>query len=362
MMKYTYIFLIIFLFFSAAANSATICDIDADGDVDKFDIENITAARGAKSTGVGDLRDVDGDGLITVGDGRQCVLKCTLPKCAELEKLIVVPNVVGVSKNVAQEVIASAKLMVGSLSEENSDSIPIGIVIRQHPSAGTNLTASGVVNFVVSKGPFLVVVPDLNGFSESYAKTLLENLGFILGVITRANSDSIPVGNVISQVPSAGSSVSATTKINLVISDGAASVEIGRDVVYEGLAPINPAILASLPIDVPTGKPVAIEVPGLKILIDQSLKDPISGFGQCRMWIVKCLSREKNRNIDDCARSVPKSKTLEPWLESVVSCPQACFEQYRSKRLSGGDSFSAFKDVYLTDGSCYPGYREFLSE
>ena len=60
-----------------------VCDVDTDGDVDRNDIQLIFAARNQPATGPDDPRDADGDGTITVLDGRQCVLQCTLPNCAE---------------------------------------------------------------------------------------------------------------------------------------------------------------------------------------------------------------------------------------------------------------------------------------
>ncbi len=58
------------------------CDIDGDGDVDRYDIDAIFAARNQSASGPDDLRDANGDGLITVNDGRLCVLECTNPSCA----------------------------------------------------------------------------------------------------------------------------------------------------------------------------------------------------------------------------------------------------------------------------------------
>lgn len=57
------------------------CDIDGDVDVDMDDINLIFAARG-QAAQPGDPRDLDGDGLITVNDGRGCVLRCSRPRCA----------------------------------------------------------------------------------------------------------------------------------------------------------------------------------------------------------------------------------------------------------------------------------------
>ena len=58
------------------------CDVDMDGDVDRLDVMSIFGARNQPANGADDPRDSDGDGVITVLDGRQCVLQCDLPACA----------------------------------------------------------------------------------------------------------------------------------------------------------------------------------------------------------------------------------------------------------------------------------------
>lgn len=58
------------------------CDIDNNSYVDRSDIGLILRARNTKPTGADDKRDHDKDGLITVKDARQCLLLCTLPRCA----------------------------------------------------------------------------------------------------------------------------------------------------------------------------------------------------------------------------------------------------------------------------------------
>ncbi len=56
------------------------CDIDVDRDVDADDVAEIFAARGSPAV-PGDARDYDGDGVITVNDGRACALECSVPGC-----------------------------------------------------------------------------------------------------------------------------------------------------------------------------------------------------------------------------------------------------------------------------------------
>ncbi len=59
-----------------------VCDVNNDLQIDRSDIQLIFAARNTPASGPDDPRDQDGDGTITVLDGRQCVLQCTNPNCA----------------------------------------------------------------------------------------------------------------------------------------------------------------------------------------------------------------------------------------------------------------------------------------
>ncbi|MGH0033647.1 MAG: thrombospondin type 3 repeat-containing protein [Myxococcota bacterium] len=60
-----------------------VCDVDADGDVDYFDVDAIFEARGSDAIEPFDPMDSNGDGVISVNDGRECVLRCDLENCEE---------------------------------------------------------------------------------------------------------------------------------------------------------------------------------------------------------------------------------------------------------------------------------------
>lgn len=47
-----------------------------------MDIDTIFDVRNSPASGSHDPRDADGDGVIMVLDGRVCVLRCTLERCA----------------------------------------------------------------------------------------------------------------------------------------------------------------------------------------------------------------------------------------------------------------------------------------
>ena len=76
----------------------------------------------------------------------------------------------------------------------------------------------------------LVSVPDVEGSSLTTAQQAIVAANLTVGNVTLANSDTVPVGNVISQDPVGGSSVVEGTPVNLVASLGSAgTTETVRD-------------------------------------------------------------------------------------------------------------------------------------
>jgi serine/threonine-protein kinase len=73
--------------------------------------------------------------------------------------------------------LTQAKLKVDQSQQAWSDTVPKGSVISQSPTTGT-LFEGGLVTLVVSKGPELVLVPNVIGQQEKPARSILEALGF----------------------------------------------------------------------------------------------------------------------------------------------------------------------------------------
>ena len=92
-----------------------------------------------------------------------------------------VPDVSGLSPADATSRLAAAELSVGATREdEYSDSIPQGAVIRALSPDGGPVRPGGTVDLITSRGPELVVVPDVVGLSWDEAKPQLEAAGFDL--------------------------------------------------------------------------------------------------------------------------------------------------------------------------------------
>lgn len=65
----------------------------------------------------------------------------------------VAPDVVGMTQANAQTAIVGAGMTVGTVTENYSDTAPVGDVISQQPPAGTPICPGDVMDIVISKGP-----------------------------------------------------------------------------------------------------------------------------------------------------------------------------------------------------------------
>lgn len=71
-----------------------------------------------------------------------------------------------------------------------------------------------------------VTVPDVVGNAEATAISALEDAGFVV-IVQRRYSSSVTVGNVISQVPSAGQSAESGSTVYIRVSRGPAPESTG---------------------------------------------------------------------------------------------------------------------------------------
>ena len=129
-----------------------------------------------------------------------------------------VPDVVGMQRTAAQTAITNAGLSVGTVTEV-FNTAPVGEVLSQDPAAGASVPPGGPVSLTVSKGSELVTVPNVVGMQHTAAESALRDAGLTVGSVTQ-QFNAAPVGQVLSQNPSAGSSVAQDTSINLTVSKG----------------------------------------------------------------------------------------------------------------------------------------------
>ncbi len=74
-------------------------------------------------------------------------------------RLLVVPALVGTTQDYAANALATASLPIGAVTQEYSDTIPSGIVLRQSPEQKSKVARNTAINFSVSKGRQPPAVP-----------------------------------------------------------------------------------------------------------------------------------------------------------------------------------------------------------
>jgi serine/threonine-protein kinase len=113
-------------------------------------------------------------------------------------------------------------------SEQPSAKVAQGRVIGTDPPAGTELQVGSPVSVLVSSGPAQVRVPDVSGDSRSGAEAALTAVGLAVGTVTQQVSSGQAAGTVVSQTPSAGSSVRTGTKVNLTVAKASDEVAVPK--------------------------------------------------------------------------------------------------------------------------------------
>lgn len=138
----------------------------------------------------------------------------------EGDTYVMVPNVEGQTQAAATATLTSQNLVVGTVTQECSDTVAAGSVINQTPGENQSLPAGGAVALTLSKGPFHVVVPNLQGMSQAAASDALSGAHLITGAASEQCSNTAEQGIVISQDPAPGISVPNGAAVALVTANG----------------------------------------------------------------------------------------------------------------------------------------------
>lgn len=148
--------------------------------------------------------------------GTMLVLNLTNPKEVEM------PNIVGLTKDEAQQRIEGAKLKFEVASEEYNKDVEENHVISQDPTyvEGYNKVKEGsTVKVVLSKGTEKTKVPKVVGMSQEDAVTAIEDAKLKAEIVEEA-SKKVQEGYVISQETDANTEVDAGETVKIHVSTG----------------------------------------------------------------------------------------------------------------------------------------------
>ena len=179
------------------------------------------------------------------------------------------------------------------------------------PNPGGKVPTGTTIELQVSSGPNLVTVPNVQGASVGDATAQIEVLGLLVTTV-EDSSDSVAVGNVISQAPSGGVGVKTGSTVTLTISKGkqtatvpnitkmditnaqntltAAGLVLGSETQANDAAPVgqvisqDPAVGTSLPqggfVNVVVSKgPVSVSVPSVVNMTRSNAEAQITNAG-----------------------------------------------------------------------------------
>lgn len=133
------------------------------------------------------------------------------------------PDVLNKSEKDAKEAIVELVGTSPDIVYEESEDVKPGHVISQNPEKGTKIDANTHITLTVCKPEEggNVVVPDVQGDTESSAVQSLEAVGLTVGKISYLESDTVAEGRVITQTLTPNSEVPSGSIVNLAISKGA---------------------------------------------------------------------------------------------------------------------------------------------
>ena len=152
-----------------------------------------------------------GAGSRTKRDGEVAVSISQGPKLSD------VPNVVGMQLEQAKAAIIENDLAINPNIERRHTIEPLDKVLSQDPPP-KQVKSGDLVTLVVSDGPAILPIPQLNGKSADGAEKELRDQSFV--PVRQAVFNGAPTGTVVGQTPAAGEPHPQGTKVTISVSKG----------------------------------------------------------------------------------------------------------------------------------------------
>ncbi|MFI6946003.1 Stk1 family PASTA domain-containing Ser/Thr kinase [Streptomyces sp. NPDC050422] len=131
-----------------------------------------------------------------------------------------VPSLLGQSEAAAKGRLSDTGLELKGVRRAYSDTVDRGKVISSDPKSGARIRGNDSVSLVVSRGPEIVTVPDVQGVELSEARRQLEKRGLVPGMVTKEFSDDVSAGEVVRTDPEAGAERHPDSAVAIVVSKG----------------------------------------------------------------------------------------------------------------------------------------------
>ncbi|MFI5306501.1 MAG: PASTA domain-containing protein [Polyangiales bacterium] len=128
-----------------------------------------------------------------------------------------VPDVVGISAEAADELLAARKLRLVVKERRADTTVPSGAVITQNPLAQSRIAPGGEISVVLSTGPARAQIPDLAGQPLDKAKESIEAVGLKVGQVSDSDSAQGTPGTVVTTSPAAGTTLDQGAVVSMTV-------------------------------------------------------------------------------------------------------------------------------------------------
>ena len=133
---------------------------------------------------------------------------------------IFVPDVRGQTLIQAIQTLADQGFRVAE-RREPSATVPEGEIIETDPLHGFPVSLGLEIYIIVSDGPPLVAIPDVQGLLFDTGKLAIERAGLVIGIVTfePVEPGSSDVGRILAQTPPPNLEVSSETPVDVVVGE-----------------------------------------------------------------------------------------------------------------------------------------------
>ncbi|MFJ6853337.1 Stk1 family PASTA domain-containing Ser/Thr kinase [Streptomyces sp. NPDC091271] len=131
-----------------------------------------------------------------------------------------VPSLLGQTRSAAEKRLADEGLDLKGVEYAYSDTVERSTVISSDPGSGDRIRGNDAVKLVISRGPEIVKVPDVEALALAEARRELKKSGLAPGMVTREFSEEIDRGKVIRTDPRPGTERHPDSAVALVVSKG----------------------------------------------------------------------------------------------------------------------------------------------
>ncbi|MGA2810464.1 MAG: PASTA domain-containing protein [Candidatus Acidiferrum sp.] len=159
---------------------------------------------------------------------------------------VTVPALTGLPQSAVQAALAGDGFALGTLTMQSSATLPAGTVISQAPAACSFASPGSSISVVVSSGTAATLVPNVLGLTQAAAVAAMDAAGLKLGSQpVTVFSSSVPVGDVVSQNPPAGTQVTPGTFFSLTVASATPAFEVTPNLIGEPISTVMGAINAA---------------------------------------------------------------------------------------------------------------------